>query len=216
MKRNVSLAEISDGHLYKANDMVKADCGGCEGCSQCCHGMGTSIILDPYDIYRMTTGLGQSMQELLSTTVELNVVDGVILPNMKMQGTDEACACLDKEGRCSIHGFRPGICRLFPLGRNYDGENLSYFLLTDACPAKNKSKMKVSKWLEVDGVKDYEHFLVKWHSLTKSLRQTMQNYNEEEAKRKNMLFLQMFYFTPVQQENFYDGFYERLEQFERR
>ena len=80
----------------------------------------------------------------------------------------------------------------------------------------NKSKMKVSKWLEMDGVKDYEHFLVKWHSLTKSLRQTMQNYNEEEAKRKNMLFLQMFYFTPVQQENFYDGFYERLEQFERR
>ncbi|MFR5701145.1 MAG: YkgJ family cysteine cluster protein [Eubacterium ramulus] len=123
---------------------------------------------------------------------------------------------LNEEGRCSIHGFRPGICRLFPLGRNYEGEKLSYFLLTDACPAKNKSKMKVSKWLEMDGVKDYEHFLVKWHSLTKSLRQTMQNYNEEEAKRKNMLFLQMFYFTPVQQENFYDGFYERLEQFERR
>ena len=105
---------------------------------------------------------------------------------------------------------------MFPLGRNYEGEKLSYFLLTDACPAKNKSKMKVSKWLEMDGVKDYEHFLVKWHSLTKSLRQAMQNYNEEEAKRKNMLFLQMFYFTPVQQENFYDGFYERLEQFERR
>ena len=76
--------------------------------------------------------------------------------------------------------------------------------------------MKVSKWLEVDLMKDYDRFFVKWHALTKSLRQTMQNCDEEEAKRKNMLFLQMFYFTPVQQENFYDGFYERLEQFERR
>ena len=95
MKRNVSLAEISDGRLYKANDMVKADCGGCNGCSRCCHGMGNSIILDPYDVYRMTTGMGKSMQELLAASVELNVVDGVILPNLKMQGTEEACAYLD-------------------------------------------------------------------------------------------------------------------------
>lgn len=83
MKRNVSLAEISDGRLYKASDMVKADCGGCNGCSRCCHGMGNSIILDPYDVYRMTTGMGKSMQELLAASVELNVVDGVILPNLK-------------------------------------------------------------------------------------------------------------------------------------
>ena len=95
MKRNVSLAEISDGRLYKASDMVKADCGGCNGCSRCCHGMGNSIILDPYDVYRMTTGMGKSMQELLAASVELNVVDGVILPNLKMQGTKEACAYLD-------------------------------------------------------------------------------------------------------------------------
>ena len=117
MKRNVSLAEISDGRLYKASDMVKADCGGCNGCSRCCHGMGNSIILDPYDVYRMTTGMGKSMQELLAASVELNVVDGVILPNLKMQGTEEACAYLDEEGRCSIHPYRPGICRLFPLGK---------------------------------------------------------------------------------------------------
>ena len=33
MLRNCSLDEISDGRLYEANDMVKADCRGCEGCS---------------------------------------------------------------------------------------------------------------------------------------------------------------------------------------
>ena len=33
MKRNVSLEEISDGKLYTSNDMVKADCGDCAGCS---------------------------------------------------------------------------------------------------------------------------------------------------------------------------------------
>ena len=39
MKRNVTLEEISDGNLYEANDMVKADCQDCKGCSDCCQGM---------------------------------------------------------------------------------------------------------------------------------------------------------------------------------
>ena len=132
MKRNVSLAEISDGRLYKASDMVKADCGGCNGCSRCCHGMGNSIILDPYDVYRMTTGMGKSMQELLAASVELNVVDGVILPNLKMQGAEEACAYLDGGGRCSIHPYRPGICRLFPP----ETSNLPYNGMTCYMPWK--------------------------------------------------------------------------------
>ena len=54
MKRQVSLEEISDGRLYGPNDLVKADCGDCRGCSDCCHGMGSSVILDPMDVYRLT------------------------------------------------------------------------------------------------------------------------------------------------------------------
>jgi hypothetical protein len=73
MKRNVSLEEISDGRLYTSNDMVKADCGDCAGCSACCHGMGESIILDPLDIYRLTTNLEMSFEALMSQYIELNV-----------------------------------------------------------------------------------------------------------------------------------------------
>lgn len=32
MRREVTLEEISDGRLYEANDMVKADCQDCKGC----------------------------------------------------------------------------------------------------------------------------------------------------------------------------------------
>ena len=59
MLRNVDLSEISDGKLYDANDMVKADCKGCEGCSACCRGMGKSIVLDPLDVHHLTIGLGE-------------------------------------------------------------------------------------------------------------------------------------------------------------
>lgn len=58
MIRNCSLEEISDGKLYSENDMVKADTNQCQGCnSVCCHGMGDSIVLDPYDICRLTRQL---------------------------------------------------------------------------------------------------------------------------------------------------------------
>lgn len=119
MKRQVSLEEISDGRLYGKNDMVRADCGGCHGCFACCQGMGVSAILDPLDIYRLTVGLSLTFEELMEDKIELNVADGVILPNLKMSGDDERCAFLDRAGRCSIHPQRPGICRLFPLGRYY-------------------------------------------------------------------------------------------------
>ena len=39
MEREIDLKEISDGKLYEANDMVKAGCDDCRGCSSCCRGM---------------------------------------------------------------------------------------------------------------------------------------------------------------------------------
>ena len=86
MKRHIRLEDISDGKLYTSNDMVRTGCNGCQGCHTCCQRMGTSVILDPMDIFRLTQGLGQSFEQLLMGAVELNVVDGIILPNLKMTG----------------------------------------------------------------------------------------------------------------------------------
>ena len=65
MERNITMAEISDGKLYSRDDMVKAGCDDCRGCSACCHGMGNSIVLDPYDVYRLTALRGDTLEHLL-------------------------------------------------------------------------------------------------------------------------------------------------------
>lgn len=210
---DVDLTEISDGKLYGSNDMVRVGCHDCEGCSSCCKDMGTSVLLDPYDAYRLVVNLGKDFEQLLQEEVELHVEAGVVLPNLRMQEGVKSCSFLDENGRCSIHSFRPGICRLFPLGRNYDGERLEYFLLMDACPAKNKSKIKVSKWLDTPQIKTYEKFLVNWHNLVKQLRAVLEEQDEQMAQQLSTVFLQMFYLKPYEQENFYDEFYERFERF---
>ena len=216
MKRNVSLLEISDGRFYHSNDMVKADCHGCKGCHKCCTGMGNSVILDPYDVYRLQTGLGKSLPVLLAEGMaELNVVDGVVLPNMRMAGREEKCVFLDKNGRCSIHAVRPGLCRLFPLGRYYEDGGFRYFLQVNECPASNRSKVKVSKWIDTPEQKKNYDFLCSWHALLNHLEETVAGEEDSDrSKQLNMLMLRTFYMQPYEPEkDFYGQFALRLADF---
>lgn len=210
MIRNCSLEEISDGKLYEADDLVKANCHDCIGCEKCCHGMGNSIVLDPYDIYQLTVQLGKSMEELLQSALELNVCDGLILPNIRMQEKTDACIFLTTEGRCGIHQYRPGMCRLFPLGRYYEGDSFWYFLQTGECPKENRSKIKVKQWLGIRPIKTYEAYLRDWHSYLKKLRERIAENDEKEQKQICMKLLQDFYLKPYENSDFYPQFYARL------
>lgn len=213
MKRDVSLEEISDGRLYGRNDMVKADCHGCRGCFKCCTGMGNSVILDPFDVYRLQRGLGKEFSRLLEEgMVELNVAGGVILPNLKMTGKEERCVFLDREGRCSIHGSRPGLCRLFPLGRFYENGDFKYFLQTGQCEDSGRTKIKVSKWIDTPDQGRNHEFICKWHSLLSHLEEEVAGAEDlEKTKRLNLTMLQLFFMTPYETErDFYEQFEERL------
>lgn len=216
MKRNVSLSEISDGRLYNSNDMVKADCHGCKGCYKCCTGMGNSVILDPYDVYRMQQGMGKSLSVLLAEGMaELNVVDGVVLPNMRMVGREEKCVFLDENGRCSIHAVRPGLCRLFPLGRYYEDGSFRYFLQINECPAPNRSKVKVSKWIDTPEQKRNFDFLCRWHALLNHLKEGVAGKEDSDSsKQLNLLMLQTFFIQPYEPEkDFYGQFELRFADF---
>lgn len=212
-----NILEISDGKLYRYQEMAKISCHDCAGCSSCCENMGQSIWLDPYDVFQLTKHLGKSFEKLLEYEVEFHVESGLILPNLRMIGAHTpVCGFLDENGRCGIHVFRPGFCRLFPLGRNYEKEQLTYFVLKDACPAPNKAKVKIQKWLGIARIKDYEAFLVQWHGLTKGLRAFYAENAKEEAviKTINMKFLQVFYLKPYICEDFYEEFSMRYAEME--
>ena len=217
MKRNVDMSEISDGRLYRLNDMVRADCGDCQGCSACCRGMGNSIVLDPLDLYRLEKGLHMDFQTLMNGYIELNVVDGIILPNLKMNGPQETCAFLDEQERCQIHAIRPGICRLFPLGRIYreNEKGFDYFLQIYECRKENRSKVKVRKWIDTPDVKRYEQFILDWHYFLEDVAAKIKK-DPDEKKQKEwiMHLLTVFYVQPYEgerEEDFYGAFYERLK-----
>lgn len=212
MEREIDMKEVSDGRFYGLRDMVRADCGGCEGCSDCCRGMGSSIVLDPYDAYRLTTGLNLSFEQLLEEKVELNVVEGIILPNLKMAGPQEQCGFLNEEGRCGIHSFRPGMCRIFPLGRYYENESFQYFLQVHECKKEPKTKVKVQKWIDTPETKKNEAFIIQWHYFLKQLSGRIEHTEEGGFQKSlSMYILKNFYLKPYERDrDFYDQFQERF------
>ncbi len=214
MLRDCTLEDISDGKLYGENDMVKADTNSCNGCkSVCCHGMGKTIVLDPYDIYRLTAQFKCSFEALLNDRIELNVVDGVILPNLKMSEVTNDCSFLDENRRCQIHLSRPGICRLFPLGRYWeDDEHFKYILQIGQCKKDNLSKIKVKKWLDTPDLATYNLFIVKWHVYLKKIQRAIINLTDEQVKIVTMYTLKTFFITPYDlNKDFYEQFNTRLE-----
>lgn len=204
MLREATLEEISDGRLYELNDMVKADTGNCDGCHKCCCSMGSSIVLDPYDVIRIMQHINRSFQQLLDNGyIELNMVDGMILPNLRM-GEKDACQFLNEEGRCSIHEARPGICRLFPLGRVYEGDDFKYFLQKGECIKDNLTKVKVKRWISQGDIKEYEAYINKWHAFIRFIGEKMfELRNRAEGDKLNeiaMFVLNEFYVKCVTDE----------------
>ncbi len=206
MERQVDLKEISDGKFYGLNDMVKACANNCEGCSECCHGRGDTITLDPLDVFQLKNGLQMGFEQLMARGISLGVVNGIIRPSMMMTDEEDSkCVFLNSNGLCDIHGFRPGLCRLFPLGRAYEDGEIKYILLTNECVRENRTKVKVRKWIDMPDMNSYEKFLLEWHDFLKYIEAMVADAEDETfAKNLNMYVLQKFYV---------DNFGETLEQF---
>lgn len=218
MIREIDIDEISDGKRYHANDMVKISCNDCKGCSSCCHDMGKSIILDPFDIYNITKELDTSFDDLLGApkpVIELSMADGILLPNIKMQETSNGCIFLDPNERCSIHRARPGFCRLFPLGRIYEDGNFSYFNQVNECIYPNKSKIKVKKWIGIDNFPEYERFVLKWHDFLADYRAKISSISDmNQVSAMTVQFLGLFYRQPYHSDvSFYEQINKRMEEF---
>lgn len=212
MRTLKTLEGISDGKLYDIVDSVKADTCGCNGCYTCCHKVGDLVELTPFDAYEIVQHLGIPFDKLLNNKLALQKNNKLMLPYLKMEGETEQCSFLNKEGRCSIHGHRPNICRLFPLGRVYENDDFKYFLQVDTCVMKNLKEIKVSDWIGIANYDENKQFLLAWYKVLKALQFRLKFvYDEAELENIQKFVLDTFYNIEVREdESFYDAFYSIL------
>ena len=131
-----------------------------------------------------------------------------------MSETGEHCGFLNSENRCEVHNFRPGICRLFPLGRYYEDRNFKYFLQIHECKNKSASKVKIKKWLGMAEMDKYETFINQWHYFLVDIETMLdQNNNENMRKQFSLFILQKLYIESYQGTmDFYSQFESRLKE----
>lgn len=209
MRREVLKSDLDK--LYTANDMAKVGCQDCEGCWDCCEGMGETVTLDPLDVCRLAHALDKTFPELAEQYLELNVMEGVVLPNLRMTGDLKRCVFLNEQNRCGIHPHRPGFCRMFPLGRYYQDGGFQYFLQHQECRREPKTKVKVSKWLDTPNLKRYETYILQWHDFLEEVKQLLEEKKDERlSKDLNVYILDHFFVQPYDGEDFYAQFETRL------
>lgn len=205
--------EISDGKKYSSSDKVSMTCGTCEGCSSCCRTSGDTIVLDPWDIHNLCAATGMSFRELVNRSfVELGTVDRIKQPHLFLNDDGSGCVFLnEKTERCMIHDLRPGICRLFPLGRLYEDKSFYYFYQKNECVKKGpESPVLVSEWLGIKDLPNYEDFILKWHIYIKKARKYMEYASDEERRRFNMKFIKHFYMKSYEP-SFYESALLRIK-----
>ena len=212
MRIEKSLDEISDGILYEMNDMVKADTRGCVGCSACCYGVGETMGLNPFDLYEMTTFLELPFEMLIDVKIELHVEEKLTLPNLKMVGPLQGCGFLDDDERCVIHGHRPSICRMFPLGRYYDLDSFKYIYKPGECIMPDPSKIKVKKWINIDDYEQNKVFIMDWYKFLKALKFRVKFiHDKKEMAEVNDYLINHFYNIQWQEgQDFYTEIKERI------
>ncbi len=114
----------ADAVPLDGTDPVALTCGT-EGCPSNCCKNGPHIVLNPYEIALICAAEGLSYEDLLDI-VETDRANGfplVMLPR------DPQCHFWAGKG-CRIYHARPLACRLFPLGRVFEGGR-SHIVLPD-------------------------------------------------------------------------------------
>lgn len=95
-------------------DRFRFDCHPGLACfNRCCRE--AVVVLSPYDILRLSRGLGLATGEFLRRHTRREDEGGALLPLVLLKpGRTGGCPFLGAEG-CTVYGNRPAACRLFPV-----------------------------------------------------------------------------------------------------
>lgn len=212
MKTNVDLSTLSDGKIYQLFDLAPTDTEGCIGCSECCHGIGETAQLNPYDVYAIGKALKTSFDVLVKERIVIQPFNRLRMPYLKMVGSDERCSFLSTSGRCEIHAHRPDVCRLFPLGRVYTDEDFAYFFQPDACVKSELLPIVIDNWIGIERYEENHDFLLTWRQILKAFDFKLRFVHDSAEKEALIkVFLDTFYSDFLDSDDdFYTLFYKAL------
>ena len=140
----------------------------CVCCGDCCRHVARSVLLEPYDLFRIAKDLKRKghairgIEDVLMEYAEIQTLGDVEYPvfMLKTGGPKDTCVFL-KDGRCSIHEVKPKACRLYPLGvwPNDAMTGFDYFLVSQRPRHANDPAVRAGDWMDAN-FSSYEREIV--------------------------------------------------------
>ena len=156
----------------------------CKQCGYCCDH--TYIQLYPFDIKNICSSLGISTKEFHEKYSMFKSMDGI--PRCFLRNRPK---CPFKENnKCTIYDNRPVRCRLFPLGRVFQEDEIIYVLPEDKCQGFDTGKKQtIAEWIENENVTESDELTSKWNSFLIKLK------DSETIKKEHfsIIFKKVFY-----------------------
>lgn len=154
---------------------------GCKQCGNCCRTRADPIMLTGYDLFNIAKATNLTLIEAMVKYTEcISGADSRLPVVILTERLDGSCKLLRK-GKCMIQQDKPLVCRLYPLGRLFDGKQYSYFT-QDACKGESQ-KIKLKDWLEEFHIPDYDEASILWGKLVYGAALYMQKLLKENSEK---------------------------------
>lgn len=166
------------------------DCSRSIPCfTHCCRDI--TIVLTPYDVVRLKSGLGISSDEFLERYTIIIPKQERLIPMvvLKMKELDNRCPFVGEDG-CSVYSDRPWPCRMYPLDMNDDG---TFRLITDKSRClglEADQRSRISDWLVEQGIPIYDEMNILLSQITTPLR--AQELDIDNPKINQMTFMALY------------------------
>ncbi len=164
----------------------------CNCCGECCKNR-DDILINAYDIFRLSKGLNISDSQLLQMYCEIYIGPISKIPLVRIRFPGGVCSFL-RDNKCSVDLFKPSVCRLYPLGRGMVGESGDIFYFKQDVPCGGKDTQIVKEW-----VKDLdEGVFVEWSTscfklmTDKNYKLLVKKFSSGEEELYKMFFYSVF------------------------
>ncbi len=162
----------------------------CDGCGECCKNR-DDILLNAYDIFRLSKGLNMSDSQIIQMYCEIYIGPTSNIPIVRVRFENGVCGFL-KNNRCTIHAFKPSVCKLYPLGRGMEGESGNVFYLNQDVSCGGKKIQLVKEW--VKGLD--EEVFVTWSTfIFKLMKDANYNFLVEKFTSGDDKLYRVFFYT---------------------
>jgi Fe-S-cluster containining protein len=168
----------------------------CSQCGGCCRNVRDSVMLEPYDAYRLTKYLRQedseiSIEEVVHKYGEMKLLSrGYNVYVIKTVNDSGVCPFL-RDGKCGIYTARPRTCRLYPfcVAPADDGTRLSWHLCTERTEHFGKGSVTAREWQRKYLSREEESVLLAEFETVKELGRLMRQVPEPHLARATMYTL---------------------------